>query len=70
MITMSGVLGGYVVEAQSGDDRYRITLENGVRGINIPVNVAVIDDVWSVTLNGQKLKVKEVIKYSICLQSS
>lgn len=63
--TMNGVLGGYVVEASDGKNRYRIVLVNGFRRINIPVTITICDGQWAVLVEGKPRSIKEIIRYDV-----
>lgn len=62
--TYSGVWGGYVIEVNIRDKKIELTTETGVRGLNIPVLVTLVDGVWTATHRGYPVKIKKVDIYS------
>ncbi len=50
------------VTAEYGGDIFRIKVEEGVRGFNIPVAAVFSGGAWQITLEGKRLTVVEVMK--------
>ncbi len=55
-------ISGYVVTAVHNGETYNIEVNEGVRGINIPVNAELHNNKWHIALGGRELTVVRVMK--------
>lgn len=62
---MDGLYGGYIIETKYGGKNIRINTRKGIRGMNIPVKVEVVDGTWKAYLNDREIEIMNVIEYDI-----
>ncbi|GAK56226.1 hypothetical protein U27_03188 [Candidatus Vecturithrix granuli] len=59
---MEGKWSGYQITVKYAGKTFSITTQNGVRGLDIPVTVSVVDGTWKAEQKGKEIKITGVVE--------